>query len=264
MRNLLVLFGCLVLSAGCASAPKPKPKPKPQPTGPPAGYIEIIKYEERTQQLLDATDQLTSLAGNLDEQRMRLERICVDYPDHIVCQPHTAAKYAREAFCSDSEFTRHVDAVVSACHQGQCKQVDEASLLTRKEYMVLIQRLPHTLVTFNAASARLDRTDEEQIQKFVEQIDATKGYIIIVGRASRDGPWDKNLQYALDRAEQTRKFIVEQMGMNDKRVGYITYGHEKMYLTGLDAERLTERKLSTKQANRSALLFTYPCYEEGP
>ena len=31
----------------------------------------------------------------------------------------------------------------------------------------------------------------------------------------------------------------------------------------LDAQRLTERKMSVRQANRSALVFAYPCYD-GP
>ena len=44
-------------------------------------------------------------------------------------------------------------------------------------------------------------------------------------------------------------------------VGYITYGHEKMYLTALDAERMGKgRRLSVKQANRSAFVFAYPCH----
>ena len=55
--------------------------------------------------------------------------------------------------------------------------------------------------------------------------------------------------------------MVNQMGMDKDRVGYITYGHEKMYLTDLDAERLSKRKLTIKQANRSALVFAYPCYD---
>ena len=264
MRKWLVLLGCVVLSAGCASAPKPKPKPKPKPAapaGPPPGYIEIVKYEERTAQLLEATDDLVDLQSNLEDQKFRLEKICVDYPDHEVCKPQTAAAYALATFCEDSEFTQHIDAVVTACHQGQCKQVDEAALITRTDYMLLVQRLPHTLVTFGAAKHDLDRNDQDQLQKFVENINAERGYVIIVGRASKDGPWEKNLQYALDRANETRTFMIDQLGLQKERVGYITYGHDKMYLTALDAERLTARKLSAKQANRSALIFTYPCHE---
>ena len=37
-----------------------------------------------------------------------------------------------------------------------------------------------------------------------------------------------------------------------------------MYLTQLDAERLTDKTLTEKQANRSALVFSYPCYEGKP
>ena len=33
-----------------------------------------------------------------------------------------------------------------------------------------------------------------------------------------------------------------------------------MYLTKLDAERLAQQKLTTREANRSALLFVYPCF----
>ncbi len=67
--------------------------------------------------------------------------------------------------------------------------------------------------------------------------------------------------YALQRAENTRRYLVGDLGLDPKRVGYITYGEEKMYLTELDAERLSAKKVSTKQANRSALVFSYPCYE---
>lgn len=163
-------------------------------------------------------------------------------------------------FCSDVDFKSHVDEIVAACHQGQCKQVDQAQLLSRTQYMTLIQRLPHTLVTFRARDSKLDKKDKMKLQAFLESLGAEAGYIIIVGRASRDGLWRKNLEYALGRAESSRAFIVDELGMNKDRVGYITYGHEKMYLTDLDAERLSsKRKLSVKQANRSAFVFAYPC-----
>ena len=55
---------------------------------------------------------------------------------------------------------------------------------------------------------------------------------------------------------------MEDLGINSDKAGYITYGHAKMYLSELDAERLSKRKLSVRQANRSALVFTYPCYEQ--
>jgi hypothetical protein len=85
--------------------------------------------------------------------------------------------------------------------------------------------------------------------------------VIVVGRASKDGNWRQNLKLALSRAENTRKFSVEELGLNAGRVGYITYGADKMYLTALDAERLSEEKLSETQANRSALVFAYPCFD---
>ncbi len=128
--------------------------------------------------------------------------------------------------------------------------------------MTLVQRLPHSLVTFRAGKTRLKNDDKGQLQAFVEQVNAEQGYMIIVGRASRDGSWRKNVKLALDRAENTRHYMVSQLGLDPQRVGYITYGHEKMYLTAMDAERLSTQKLSVKQANRSALVFAYPCFEE--
>lgn len=255
--SVLIALG-LLFSLGC-SAPKPKPPPKPE--GPPPGMISILQYEKKAGELVNATQKLETLRNDIDEQRRRLMRICTDYPDHDVCKPQTEAEYARKAFCNDAEFTTHVDQIVSACHQGQCKQVDQASLLTRSQYMMLVQRLPHALVTFGAADTHLDTSDRRMLQQFIETIRAEKGYMIIVGRASKDGPWRKNLRYALERAEGTREFLVKEMGVDPKKVGYITYGHEKMYLTGLDAERLSTRKLSQRQANRSALIFTYPCFK---
>jgi outer membrane protein OmpA-like peptidoglycan-associated protein len=226
--------------------------------------LVILKYEKKTQELLETTNQLNDTRGKLDEQQRRLAIICADYPDHAVCQPQTAAAYARAAFCEDKEFTDHVDAVVAACHQGECKQLDEAAMIARDQYMLLTQRLPHSLITFKAASKRLDDEDRRQLQQFVEVMGAEKGYVIIVGRASKDGDWKKNVKLAIERAENTRQELVNQMGMDQTRVGYITYGHEKMYLTQLDAERLTQKKLTPKQANRSALVFAYPCFEGKP
>ncbi len=257
MRSTLTILIAAGLLLGCGASTSQPDKPKP----PPPGMVSIIKYNEKTEALVKATHNLGELRENIDEQRRRLTRICVDYPDHEACQLQTAAAYARKTFCSDKEFTGHINEVVKSCHQGQCKQVDQANLITRGQYMMLVQRLPHTLVTFRAARSKLDRRDRKQLQRFIETIQAEKGYMIIVGRASKDGPWRKNLQYALSRAENTRKFLVDQLGVDNKRVGYITYGHAKMYLTSLDAERLTTRKLSVKQANRSALVFTYPCWE---
>jgi len=229
---------------------------------PPPGMVEIIRYEAQTQKLLDATSQLMDMQGESDEMGRRLEVICADYPEHQVCSPLTEAKFALEAFCSDREFTAHVDDVVNSCHQGQCKQVDHAEFITRSQYMTLVQRLPHSLVTFRAGKTRLKNDDKGQLQAFVEQVNAEQGYMIIVGRASRDGSWRKNVKLALDRAENTRHYMVSQLGLDPQRVGYITYGHEKMYLTAMDAERLSTQKLSVKQANRSALVFAYPCFEE--
>lgn len=257
LRLALALCLTAALSA-CASAPKPKPKPKPVDM---SQYVSVLEYNTKTQQLLDATDSLVTLEGNVDELKRRLAAICVEYPDHRVCAAHAAADFAREAFCSDEEFVGHIDEIVSACHQGQCKQVDQAELITRSQYMLLIQRLPHTLVTFRAADTKLDRRDQAQLQTFLENIDADGGYIIVVGRASKDGSWRKNLQYALDRAESTRQFVTSSLGFPSDRVGYITYGHDKMYLTALDAQRLSDRKMSEKQANRSALIFAYPCHD---
>lgn len=247
------------LMSGCGGTPL-QPEPE-EPTAEEEAGLRIVEYEKKTRELLETNAKLNTLRGTLDEQRRRLSIICNDYPDHDVCAPQTAAQFARRAFCSDEEFTRHVDGIVSACHQGMCKQVDQAELLSRGQYMTLTQRLPHSLITFKAKQTRLDGSDKRRIQQFVENMHGEQGYVIIVGRASRDGPWRKNLQYAIERAEHTRQFIVDEMGLDSSRVGYITYGHDKMYLTKLDTERFSERRLSTKQANRSALVFSYPCYD---
>lgn len=222
--------------------------------------VHIIQLQARAAKLVQTTSALQEMNGKHDEIRRRLTNVCVDYPDHDACAVQTAAAYAMKAFCEDREFTSHVDDVVRSCHQGSCKQIDQAEMLKRTQYMQLVTRLPHALVLFGAKQTKLDRKDRAQIQKFMEQISADDGYVIIVGRASKDGVWRKNIRYALDRAENTRKFVVENLGVDDSRVGYITYGHEKMYLTELDAERMSQKKLSVRQANRSALVFVYPCY----
>ena len=251
----------LVLAVGCATAPTQPAETTPQPEQRTEEEIRIIRLEAKAKKLEETTAALQQSQQKVDEVRRRLTAICVDYPEHRVCQPQTAAAYARAAFCGDKSFTKHVDEVVESCHQGLCKQIDEARLLKRTQYMTLVSRLPHTLVTFGSGKTRLDRKDKRQVQQFMEQIGAEGGYIIIVGRASRDGSWRQNLKLALGRAESTRGYVVEQLGFNQRRVGYITYGHEKMYLTELDAERLASRKMSVRQANRSALLFAYPCYD---
>ncbi|PIE20309.1 MAG: hypothetical protein CSA66_00730 [Proteobacteria bacterium] len=261
MTTLLALSLGLVLSAGCATT-KPTPPPPPPAEAPlPPNAVSLLEYEQKTAELLQATAKLETLQDDMDGMRRRLTTICADYPDHTVCDIHQAAAFARAAFCEDANFTSHVDEIVRACHEGACKQVDEAQLLSRGQYMTLIQRLPHKLITFKSASTRLDTGDKKKLQQFIEAISGEAGYLIIVGRASREGPWRDNLRYALDRAEHTREFLVDNLGFASDRVGYITYGHEKMYLTQLDAERLAQQKLSTRQANRSALVFSYPCHD---
>lgn len=253
-----LLLAALLLTA-CGGARQTETVEQPPEVDP--KFVEIVKYEKKTQQLLDATKNLNDVRGQLDEQRRRLAVICNDYPDHGVCQPQTQAAYARAAFCEDKEFTEHVDKVVESCHQGMCKQLDQAQMISRSNYMLLTTRLPHSLVTFGPSSTRLDKRDKRQLQQFVENLGAERGYVIIVGRASKDGPWKKNVELAIKRAEHTRQHLVEQLGIDEKRAGYITYGHQKMYLTSLDAERLTKKKLNVRQANRSALIFAYPCYQ---
>ena len=259
MLRALSLCGLAGLTA-CAGARSRPDEPEPL-EGDDSGKITIVQYEQKTAELLATTNKLNEMRGNVDEVKRRLQVICVDYPDHQVCQPQTQAEYARTAFCNDREFTSHIDEVVDACHQGECKQVDQAEQISRSQYMILTQRLPHLLLTFGAGGTKLDAKDKQRIQQFIEMIGAEQGYVIIVGRASKDGNWRQNLKLALSRAENTRKFSVEELGLNAARVGYITYGADKMYLTALDAERLSEEKLSETQANRSALVFAYPCFD---
>jgi outer membrane protein OmpA-like peptidoglycan-associated protein len=252
---------CLALGAGaCATKAELKEEQNLREEAEEAKEILVIEMNDKAQKLQVATNQLVDARENLDDQRRRLQVICGEYPEHDVCAPQTALEYAKKAFCEDANFTEHVDEVVAACHQGACKQVDDAQLLQRQQYMTLVQRLPHKLVLFEISSTELDPKDRRAIQQFIETVQAEKGYVIIVGRASKDGSWKVNLRLALDRAEHTRKFIIE-LGLDPKQVGYITYGHEKMYLTTLDAERLGSQKMSERQANRSALLFAYPCFK---
>jgi len=259
MGRALALCGLAGLTA-CAGARSRADEPEPL-EGDESGKITIVQYEQKTAELLATTNKLNEMRGNVDEVKRRLQVICVDYPDHQVCQPQTQAEYARTAFCNDREFTSHIDQVVDACHQGECKQVDQAEQISRSQYMILTQRLPHVLLTFGAGGTKLDAKDKQRLQQFIEMIGADQGYVIVVGRASKDGNWRQNLKLALSRAENTRKFSVEELGLNAGRVGYITYGADKMYLTALDAERLSEEKLSETQANRSALVFAYPCFD---
>lgn len=260
---LLALAGLSLATWSCATKPKvQEPAPEVGEEAPtPPGYVKVVEYEAKTKALLEATDKLEGLQSDVDEQRRRLQVLCADYPKHVACDEYAKAEFARRAFCEDANFTTHVDDIVKSCHQGACKQVDEAQLLSRTDYMTLVSHLPHKLITFKSADTNLDKKDQASLQQYLEAVRGDEGFIIIVGRASREGPWNDNLRYALDRAESTRKFIVENMGIDASRVGYITYGHEKMYLTEVDAERLSERKLSTREANRSALVFTYPCYK---
>ena len=241
--------------------------------GPSAAQIELkevkkqknliqIEYQEKTQALLDKSKDLQKVTSKLEEQQWRLKSVCSDHEDHHACAPYTDATKAREAFCNDRFFVKHVDLIINSCHQGQCMQVDSAQQINRSQYMLLTRALPHSLITFKANQTKLDRRDKKQIQGFLELLDGEKGYVIIVGRASKDGQWRKNVKLAIDRAEKTRSFIVDQMGLDKDRVGYITYGDEKMYLTELDIKRLGGKKLSVKQANRSALIFSYPCFDK--
>lgn len=259
--TLLSLLGAL--AAGCGTVRKEEGAPVDDTAAEddtPPGTIKLIEYEKKTAELLMATAKLEELQGDMDGLERRLRTICADYPNHIVCDLHKQAEFARQAFCADENFTKHVDEIVQACAQGACKQVDEAQLLSRAQYMTLLQKLPHKLLLFRSAETRLDGDDKKELQQFLDAIRGDEGYIIIVGRASREGQWRDNLRYALDRAESARAYLVDSLGFDQSRVGYITYGHEKMYLTQLDAERLATKKLSEREANRSALVFTYPCW----
>lgn len=222
-----------------------------------------LKYQKKTEELIKKSKKLQDITHKLSEQQWRLKAVCNDHPDHEACTPYTALNEAKDTFCKDRFFVKHVDLIINSCHQGQCKQVDSARQIDRGQYMLLTQSLPHTLVTFRANETKLDKRDSKQIQRFMELLDATKGYVIIVGRASKDGNWRHNVKLAVNRAESTRSYIVNQLGLDEKRVGYITYGDEKMYLTELDIERLQgkKKKLNVKQANRSALIFSYPCFK---
>ena len=256
LKNTVFFLLCIGLCACATTQPKPD-----APSGPSKEQLQFIELEQKTAKLLQTSQKLHSLQQNHEEQRRRLAIICADHADHQVCQPQSDRDYALRTFCGDRSFVSHVDEIVGACHQGQCRQVDDASMLKRIQYRTLVSRLPHKLVTFGSSSVKLDRRDKREVQQFIEAIQAQHGYVIVVGRASRDGPWRKNVRLALNRAENTRQYIVNELGMDAKYVGYITYGHEKMYLTTLDAERLSGKKMTIRQANRSALIFSYPCFQ---
>lgn len=222
-----------------------------------------LQYKAKTNQLIQTSEKLNTVKTTLEEQQWRLSAVCTDHPNHNACAPYTNAQSAKEVFCKDPNFVKHVNQVIKSCHQGQCKQLDQAQQIDRNQYMMLLEGLPHSLVTFKANQTALDRKDKKGIQKFLELLGGVKGYVVIVGRASKDGAWRHNIKLAVQRANSARKYIVNTMGVSPKKVGYITYGDEKMYLTALDIERLSKNKkrLSTKQANRSALIFSYPCYQ---
>lgn len=254
---LFVLGG---LGSGCGGMARSE-QAQAQPEDDQSVEMQMIEYAEKTRALLEATEKLDEMSQDLNEQRRRLQLLCADHPEHPACDLQSNFARAREAFCNEEDFVRHVDAVVAACHQGTCKQVDDAEIISRTDYMLLTQRLPHTLITFGAAKTQLHEKDKRKVQQFLESLQGERGYVIVVGRASRDGNWKQNLRLAVDRAENTRRVLVEELGFNESRVGYITYGNEKMYLTSLDAERLAGEKMTVKQANRSALIFAYPCYD---
>ena len=153
MNKVSVLVALVMWVSGCATV-KPKPKPVPKV---PSHLIEIIKYEKKTRELIETTGRLRDTRQKLDDQKYRLAKICTDYPEHLVCQPQTAAAYAKKRFCADGTFTQHVDSVVKACHQGQCKQVAQARHLSRTNYMLLLQKLPHALVLFKVGKSNLDK-----------------------------------------------------------------------------------------------------------
>ncbi|MCA9547910.1 MAG: hypothetical protein KC613_26075, partial [Myxococcales bacterium] len=177
----------------------------------PAATVQMVEYEAKTKALLEATTKLGELKTDLADQSRRLMAVCADHPDHLACAQHTAASQAREAFCNEEDFVKHVDQVVASCHQGMCKQLDQAEQISRSEYMLLTQRLPHSLVRFQANETSLDRRDRAQLQSFIETIGGEKGYVIIVGRASKDGAWKHNLKLAVQRAEETRRYVTEQL-----------------------------------------------------
>lgn len=269
IRTVIGFVSCaaaLVFASGCASSEKKAPDEAPaeEPDKAPPGFVNVVEYDAKTKELMLATEKLAALQGDVDEQARRLSALCADYPKHAACDEYAAAAFAKKNLCSDPELTKHIDAIVDSCNQGACKQVDEASLLERTDYMMLVRHLPHKLVTFKSAETKLDAADKKALQSYLEAVRGDDGYIIIVGRASKDGPWNDNLRYAIDRAESTREFIEKTLGVDPKQVGYITYGHDKMYLTDLDIERLSEKKMSSTEANRSALIFTYPCYKKAP
>ena len=157
---------------------------------------------------MKTSEQLNQIKGTLEEQQWRLSAVCSDHPDHQACTPYTNASEAKTIFCKDPFFVKHVDQIIQSCHQGQCKQIDQAQQIDRNQYMMLMQGLPHTLITFKANQTKLDRRDRTDIQKFLEVLGGVRGYVVIVGRASKDGAWKHNLKLAVNRAESTRKYIV--------------------------------------------------------
>ncbi len=220
--------------------------------------IEEVEYKKTTKALMETSEKLKVVEETAKELGWRLKAICADHEDHQACQPYTDAQKAKELFCADKTITSHIEKIIESCHQGQCKQLDSAQEINRNQMLLLLQSLPHLLVLFKANETKLDPKDQSQIQRFLESVDGEKGYVIIVGRASKDGVWKKNISLAVNRAENTRQYLVSEMGLNQKNTGYITYSDQKMLLTDTDAKRLG-KKLSVTQANRSAFIFSYPC-----
>ena len=112
----LLLCLCSVLSSACGPSPAEIQLKESQTRE----KLVSLKYQKKTEELIEKSKKLQDITHKLSEQQWRLKAVCSDHSDHEACMPYRALSEAKDTFCKDRFFVKHVDLIINSCHQGQC------------------------------------------------------------------------------------------------------------------------------------------------
>jgi len=190
--------------------------------------------------------------------------------------------------CTNPGILDIVSKIRRQCIKGKCdvdKLLDESNTLSKDDFFKLISEVEYNKATFffRSGSTRIDRRQREEKAPRLQAIlstmiaDRTNTVAFIIAKASKTGRKKNNRLLSTKRAAAVFNMIDEIFTQNKESYQcqhiYRTYVGDELfqippkvaqrvgYIEDEDIKRKGREKL-INYVNQSAVVFTYPCFQE--